>query len=197
MVANHIFLSEKPHTTLPDIVHSEPWHLLTIQSMCFDCSAGSGSWSKWITLFPLFSLPVYWWNPFTSEANSSRTPPPLRTHTHTHTPHPQHSSLKDSHCQSVPPTPSCYTHKVNMFRRCIEKVITGAFLRCVSQRLYVKPKAVVCFIPHQWAAFIHRSSRACQDPWVHVYIRLCAYVQLIMFMSGLVIGGDFFIHFFL
>lgn len=109
---------------MSDVVHSELWHFRTIQSMCFDCSAGSGSWSKWITQFPFFSLPVYWWNSFTSEANSSLTPPPL----HTHTPHPQRSSLKDSHCQSIPPTPPCYTYKVNMYRRCIEKVVTVSLL---------------------------------------------------------------------
>lgn len=140
---------------MPDAAHSESWHVLTIESMCFDCSAGSGSLSKWITLFSLFNLPVHWWNPFTSGANSNSTPPPP----HTHTLHPQHSSLKDSHCQSIPPTPSCSTCKVNMYRRHIEKVITGAFLRSVSQSLDMKAKALCLFYsPSMGCLFLYWSS---------------------------------------
>ena len=142
---------------MPDTVHSGLWHFLTIQSMCFDCSAGSGSWSKWITLFLFFSLPVYWWNSFTSEANSGRIHLPHYTHAHTHTQtlHPQHLSLKDSHCQCIPPTPSCYTYKVNMYGRCVEKVITGAFHCRVSEGLYINKKNCCLFILHQRAVLLH------------------------------------------
>lgn len=160
---------------MSDIVQSEPGHFLTIQSMCFDCSAGSGRWSKWITRFPFFSLPVFWRNPFSSDANSSRTPPPL----HTHTPHPQYSSLKDSHCQSIPPTPSCYTYKVNMYRRCIEKVITKVFLCSVSKGLHMNTKMVTTLIKEcLWGS----ASTCC-------HMSVCIqYVHLITLISTLVIG---------
>lgn len=74
-----------------------------------------------------------------------------RTHSYTHasvpacphtlTVHPQHSSLKDSHCRSNPPTPPWCTCKVNMYKRQTGKVIGGVFLRSASawqqSRLFV------------------------------------------------------------
>lgn len=74
-----------------------------------------------------------------------------RTHSYTHasvpacphtlTVHPQHSSLKDSHCWSNPPTPPWCTCKVNMYKRQTGKVIGGVFLSSASawqqSRLFV------------------------------------------------------------
>lgn len=71
--------------------------------------------------FLFSSLPVDWWNSFTGEANSSCMPPPQHTHSHRCTPHPQRLSLKDSHCQSIPPTPLRSTYKVNLDGGCIKK----------------------------------------------------------------------------
>lgn len=98
------FLKWITRTTMADIVHSDPWHFQTIQSMCFDCWAGSGSPSKWITPFPFFRLPVCWLNPFTSGANSSPTSPPL---SHTHTPaHPWRTVIGGPSRSHLPTPPT-------------------------------------------------------------------------------------------
>lgn len=126
--------------TMPGIAQWLPWHLLTIQSMCFDCFG----WEWELQLMNHTVSFIHSASPLMESIHkcglivSTRA----RTHSYTHacvpacphtlTVHPQHSSLKDSHCWSNPPTPPWCTCKVNMYKRQTGKVIGGVFLSSAS-----------------------------------------------------------------
>lgn len=131
---------------MPGIAQWPPWHLLTIQSMCFDCFG----WEWELQLMNHTVSFIHSASPLTESIHkcslivSTHKLALAYTHRHTHTHasiqacphtltvHPQHSSLKDSHCLSNPPTPPRCTCKVNMYKRQTGKVIGGVFLRSAS-----------------------------------------------------------------